>query len=112
MINGTIDIDSALASIESVLAVVREERWSVEYTHTNAHTTGRILSEKMSVNELIDFAVSLRESTTESKENIDKVLTILQGLSEILEHYTKLSDIGYVWRDIIDKNIEDLKSYQ
>ena len=99
MINGTTDLDTALKSLELVLKTVREEQWSVDYTHTNAPLTGRMLSEKMPVNELLDFSEVLRESTKESKENIDKTLTLINMMSEILGHYTKLAEIGCVWED-------------
>ena len=88
MVNGTDDLDTALASLGHVLAVVKEEQWSVDYTHNNAPLTGRLLSEKMPVNELTEFAETLKESTKESRENINKTLTLLNMMSIILEHYT------------------------
>jgi hypothetical protein len=112
MINGTDELDSALVSLALVLNVVNEEKWSVDYTHTNAPLTGRILAEKMKLNEIVEFDKTLKESTHCSRENIAKILKILNMTSDIIDHYTKLSDIGEVWGEIIDKSIDDLRCYQ
>jgi hypothetical protein len=111
-INGTEELDSALESLAFVLNVVNEEKWSVDYTHNHAPLTGRILAEKMKLNEIVEFDKTLKESTRSSRENIDKVLKILNMTSDIMEHYAKLSEIGDVWEEIICKNIDDLRCYQ
>lgn len=112
MINGTSDLDRAIAHLERVLTIVREEKWSIDYTHANAPLTGRTLSNEMNISEIINFSSVLKTSAAESVENIDKVFAILKMMTEILEHYSKLAEIGGVWKEIIEHKKEELKYYQ
>jgi multidrug resistance efflux pump len=112
MINGTEDLDAAVAAIARVVDIVREEKQSIDYTHVNAPMTGKLLSDKMSISELVEFADTLRKSTSESKENVDKVYAVLREVFEILEHYNKLAEIGEVWASTVDKTTDDLRYYQ
>ena len=112
MINGTVDLDAALASLKRVLTIVEEEKSSVEYTKNHAALTGKILSEHLPIQELIEYAQTVQESTSESQEDVVKVLTILNISAEILDHYVKLSEIGSVWEGILEKSVDSLRCYQ
>jgi acyl carrier protein phosphodiesterase len=111
MINGTLDLDAALSSLKHVLDIVEEEKMSIDYTHDHASLTGKVLSDRLPIQDIVEYAQTIRESTSESKEDITKVLTIMSMTAKILEHYVKLSEIGDVWRGIIDKNVDDLRMY-
>jgi hypothetical protein len=112
MINGTADLDRALVSLEHVLNIVQEEKWSIDYAHANAPLTGRLLFDKMNMVEILNFSSVLKTSSAESVENIDKIFAILKMMTEILEHYSKLAEIGSAWKEIIENKKEELKYYQ
>jgi hypothetical protein len=112
MINGTAELDAALESLNEVLKVVREEKWSVDYTRAHAPLAGSVISEQMSIQEAVEFHKSVQECTMESKENIKKALAIIGEVSEIIEHYSDLVEIGIVWHAVAEKTIDNLRCYQ
>ena len=112
MINGSESLDAALSSLKNVLGIVEEEKQSIDYTHAHATLTGKVLSDHMPLPDIIEYAKSIRESTSESKEDIAKVLMIMNIAAEVLEHYVKLSEIGTVWEAIIEKSVDNLRPYQ
>ena len=119
MVNGTEDLNAAVESLSKIIAIVKEEQWSVDYTQSVAPQACAQLSESMSVNELQNFALEVVKSTLESDENAEKIIAIMQMTTHILDHYTKLSMIGRVWRsslvelkDKIVENNDTLRYYQ
>lgn len=119
MVNGTEDLDNAVESLSKIIELVKEEQWSVDYTQSVAPQACAQLSESMSINELQNFALEVVKSTVESDENAEKVIAIMQMTTHILDHYTKLSTIGRVWKsslvEIEDKIVENndkLRYYQ
>jgi hypothetical protein len=112
MLNGTRDLDAALEALTRILEIAAEEKTSIDYTHANAHLTGKTISEEMTLTEVFDFSASLKDSTTQSKENVEKILKILNISYEIIDHYAKLSEIGDVWTGIVGKVVDDLRYFQ
>jgi hypothetical protein len=112
MINGSVDLDQALARLNEIMDIVREEKQSIDYTHANAPLTGRTIAENAPLEEILEIARNVKESTVQSKENIEKILIIMHISSKILEHYSKLADIGDVWESIIEKSVDNLRHYQ
>jgi len=112
MINGTEDLNTAILSLTKLVKLVEEEQWSVDYTHDTAPETGKIFANSMSVNELQSFAADISQSTLESDENAEKIIEIMRMTTAILDHYTKLSVIGRVWKNDITNAVDNLRGYQ
>jgi hypothetical protein len=112
MINGSANLDAAILSLEKILEIVREEKSSVDYARANAPLLGRILTDHLQIYEANEFSQSIHESTAESRENVDKLFTALNIISELLEHYVDLAEIGHTWECVINKNVETLRCYQ
>jgi hypothetical protein len=110
--NGTEDLDETLERLARVLAVVREEQWSVDYTRAHAPSVGSLILDRLPESELENFADDIENSTEEAKDNIDRILDIIGMSAEIAEHYKKLAEIGTVWnmRALKDKDL--LRHYQ
>lgn len=112
MINGTDDLNRALVSLEFVMNIVNEEKQSIDYTHANAPLTGKTITDNTPIEEILEIAKNVKESTAQSKENIEKVLEIMQMSIKILDHYDKLAEIGNVWESVIEKSVDLLRHYQ
>lgn len=112
MINGTDDLDIVIESLNRILKVVQEEKWSITYAHDHASIVGKKIADGMSVDEMIEFSKAVKASTKESRENVDKVSRILGMTSEIYEHYADLVEIGVAWEPVMREKIDGQRYYQ
>ncbi|HPE06205.1 MAG TPA: hypothetical protein PLW50_00590 [Smithellaceae bacterium] len=98
MIRGTTDLDTIFDTLVALVATMKEEEWSVDYTHAHAPIAGVMIVRKMPGEEIDEFQKDIDESTKEASENVDKIEMIRAMCTYISNHYEKLVDIGNMWQ--------------